>query len=229
MAQTGGVPVTVGSPPGPFPQNKQNEPAVAIDPLNPNIVAAGANDEIDVAPCAGSSCPFTPGVGTSGVYFSTNGGGSWSQPAYTGFSARTGTGQAGPIGTIPGYFEAGLVSDGDPALAFGPRPVNGHFSWANGVRLYYGNLTSNFPGAVAFKGVEAIAVSRTDDLAGAMAGHNSAWMPPVIVSRQNSALFSDKDAVWADNAVSSPFSAASTPATSPSAARRKAARRHPSR
>jgi len=31
-AQAGGVPVTVGSPPGPFPQNKQNEPAVAIDP-----------------------------------------------------------------------------------------------------------------------------------------------------------------------------------------------------
>ena len=204
-AQTGGVPVTTGSPSGSFPQNKQNEPAVAIDPLNPKIVAAGANEEIDVAPCAGSSCPFTPGVGTSGVYFSTDGGASWSQPTYTGWSARTGTGQVGPIGTIPRYFQAGLVSDGDPALAFGPRPVGGHFSWANGVRLYYGNLTSNFPGIAAFKGFEAIAVSRTDDLAGAMAGLNGAWMPPVIVSRQNSALFSDKDAVWADNAASSPF------------------------
>ncbi len=204
-AQAGGVPVTVGSPSSPFPQNKQNEPAVAIDPLNPSIAVAGANDEIDVAPCAGSSCPFTPGVGTSGIYFSSTGGASWSQPAYSGWSARTGTGKVGPIGTVPGYFEAGLVSDGDPALAFGPKPVNGHFSWANGVRLYYGNLTSNFPGTSTFKGFEAIAVSRTDDLAGAMAGHNSAWMPPVIVSRQNSALFSDKDAVWADNAASSPF------------------------
>ncbi len=204
-AQVGGALVTVGSPTSPFPQNKQNEPTVAIDPLKPKIVVAGANEEIDLAPCVGSSCPFTPGVGVSGVYFSTNGGASWTQPTYSGWSARTGTGQVGPIGTLPGYFQAGLVSDGDPALAFGPRPVNGHFSWANGVRLYYGNLAENFPGTSAFKGFEAIAVSRTDDLAGAMAGHNSAWMPPVIVSRQNSALFSDKDAVWADNAATSPF------------------------
>ena len=204
-AQASGVPVSTGSPPGPFPQNKQNEPAVAIDPLDPRLVVAGANDEIDLAPCAGSSCPFTSGVGISGVYFSANGGASWSQPTYSGFSARTGTGGAGPIGTLPGYFQAGLVSDGDPALAFGPKPANGHFSWANGVRLCYGNLTENFPGTSTFNGFEAIAVSRTDDLAGAMAGMNGAWMAPVIVSRQNSALFSDKDAVWADNAATSPF------------------------
>jgi hypothetical protein len=203
-AQAGGVLVTVGSPSSPFPQNKQNEPAVAVDPLNAKMVVAGSNDEIDLAPCVGSSCPFTPGVGVSGVYFSTDGGTSWSQPTYSGWSARTGTGKVGPIGTLPGYFQAGLVSDGDPALAFGPRLVGGHFSWANGVRLYYGNLAQNFPGTSTFKGFEAIAVSRTDDLAGAAAGHNNAWMPPVIVSRQNSALFSDKDAVWADNAASSP-------------------------
>src|SRR5215471_20832399 len=66
-AQASGVPVSTGSPPGPFPQNKQNEPAVAIDPLDPRLVVAGANDEIDLAPCAGSSCPFTPGVRISGV------------------------------------------------------------------------------------------------------------------------------------------------------------------
>jgi hypothetical protein len=206
-AQTGGSAlVTVGSRTTHFPQNKQNEPAVAIDPLDPAIAVAGANEEIDVAPCAGSSCPFTPGVGTSGVYFSTDGGARWTQPTYQGgWSARTGTPGIGPIGTLPGYLQAGLVSDGDPALAFGPRPVNGHFSWANGVRLYYGNLTANFPGAKAFSGFEAVAVSRTDNLAAAMANDASAWMAPVIVTRQNSALFSDKDAVWADNVASSPF------------------------
>jgi hypothetical protein len=36
--------VTVGSPHHPFPRNKQNEPAVAIDASRPSIVAAGSND-----------------------------------------------------------------------------------------------------------------------------------------------------------------------------------------
>jgi hypothetical protein len=36
--------VTVGNIGTPFPQNKQNEPAVAINPAVPNIVAAGVNE-----------------------------------------------------------------------------------------------------------------------------------------------------------------------------------------
>ncbi|HET8630585.1 MAG TPA: sialidase family protein [Thermomicrobiales bacterium] len=208
-AAGGDVLVTNGSPPSPFPQNKQNEPGVAIDASHPMVLAAGSNDELDLAPCDGSSCPFTTGVGVSGIYFSFDGGKTWTQPTYQGWSARTGTPMVGPIGTLPGYFEAGLASDGDPALAFGPRPgPDGTFSWANGSRLYYANLAANF-GATrseeAFKGFEAIAVSRTDDVQAAASGDKSAWMAPVIVSRQNAALFSDKDAIWADNAASSPF------------------------
>lgn len=202
------APVTVGSPPTPFPQNKQNEPAVAIDPLNPQVQVAGANDEIDLAPCKGSSCPFTPGVGVSGVYFSFDGGKSWTQPTYHGYSARDGSPGPGPTGTLPNYYENGLVSDGDPSVAFGPRPGPNGFSWSNGVRLYYANLTSNFDstrGEQAFKGFEAIAVSYTDDLQGAAAGQNSAWSDPVIVSKQNAALFSDKEQVWADDAATSPY------------------------
>jgi len=202
--------VSVGSPVTPFPQNKQNEPAVAIDPSNPMVVAAGANDEIDLAPCSGSLCPFTPGVGTSGIYFSFDGGASWTQPTYTGFSARNGTpGEGGPIGTLPNYFEAGLVSDGDPILAFGPRPDgDGHFSWGNGSRLYYANLAANFStmrGEEVFRGFEAIAVSHADDLAAAAAGDKAAWSNPVIVSsRLSQTTFSDKEHIWADNAESSP-------------------------
>jgi hypothetical protein len=201
--------VNTGSPPTPFPQNKQNEPTVAIDPTNPSVLAAGSNDEIDEGPCVGGDCPFVQGIGNSGIYFSFNGGASWTQPTYQGWSDRTGTPGVGPIGTLPHYFEAGLVSDGDPVTVFGPRPdSSGHFSWSNGSRLYYSNLTSNFAterSDQTFKGFEAIAVSHADNLAAAAGGDASAWSNPAIVTsrRQSATTFSDKEDVWADNAASS--------------------------
>jgi hypothetical protein len=154
------------------------------------------------------------------VYFSFDSGDTWTQPTYSGISARGCLGVVGdtdppctpdtngPIGTLPGYAAVGLQSDGDPAVAFGPVPGPGGFSWANGSRLYYANLTANVAATrtdQAFKGFEAIAVSRTDDVAAAAASDASAWKAPVLVSRQSSTTFSDKEQVWADNASSSPF------------------------
>jgi hypothetical protein len=219
--------VSVGSPATPFSQNKQNEPAVAIDANHPNVVVAGANDNIDMEACnAGddTTCPFTPGVGVSGVYFSFDSGTTWTQPTYTGLTARGCLGavgdadpactpQVGPIGTLPWYYEQGVVSGGDPAVAFGPKPdAQGNFSWTNGSRLYFANLTANLGAKrseFSFKGVEAIGVSRTDDAtaaAGGGAAGMAAWKPPVTITGSNSAAgFTDKEQIWADNAETSDF------------------------
>jgi hypothetical protein len=221
--------VTTGSPTSPFAQNKQNEPAVAVNPAVPTIAAAGVNDEIDLEGCnnrSDTTCPFTRGVGVSGVYFSDDSGSSWMQPVYSGWTARDCIGlvgtqpgnpadncdpHVGPIGTLPRYFESGLVADGDPAVGFGPRKgADGKFSWSNGWRLYYATLASNFSGERSertFKGFEAIAVSRLDseNYASAKAGNNNAWKAPVIVTKQNSALFSDHEMVAVDDTASSPF------------------------
>ena len=221
-ALTPEVVVSNGSPPGPFSQNKQNEPAITADAYTPSILAAGANDEIDMEPCnsgADNTCPFTPGIGVSGVYFSFDSGDHWTQPTYTGLTARNCpdtvgpdagcTPTTGPIGTLPWYAEAGLVSDGDPAVAIGPAPGPNGFDWTNGERLYYANLTAGSSATgleQPFRGFEAIAVSRTDDMAtaaqGGTAGKN-AWQRPVLISRQSSTTFSDKEQIWADNAASS--------------------------
>jgi hypothetical protein len=214
LAGSGDAKVSVGSPQNQFPRNKQNEPGLALaqNAADPRILVAGANEESDLEPCPRKAptedirCPFTAGVGVSGVYFSFDAGDSWTQPTYSGWTARSGTPHLGPIGTLPRYYESGLVADGDPALAFGPAPGDDGFSWDNGARLYYANLTSNFPGKTTFNAQEAIAVSRTDDVNAAAQGKKSAWMAPVLASRQLKAnIFSDKESIWADNAASSKF------------------------
>src|SRR5881397_3548032 len=88
-----------------FPQNKQNEPSIARDPLTGALIA-GANDEVNNNLCSGtttplaSPCPFTPGQPTSAYYRSTDGV-HWSG------------------GYLPGFDTIGRVSGGDPSLDVG--------------------------------------------------------------------------------------------------------------
>src|SRR5215218_5441580 len=137
--------VTEGSADGVMLQNKQNEPTVAINPVAPTQIAGGANDNIDLEACNlgnDRTCPFTDGVGVTGVSFLSGDGVTWNQPDYTGYSKRhclgdpssdedtcaartSSTTPPGLIGTVPWYWESGLVSDGDPVMVFGHRPAGG--------------------------------------------------------------------------------------------------------
>jgi hypothetical protein len=209
-----GVDPQVGSgPPLPGLRDAQNEPAIAVDagaltrgiarPSQP--LAIGANDYFDEAPCGTNGCTFVPGVGISGVYFSSDGGTSWTkqgQLRYAGFTARVGPpARAGRIVTVPRFAKL-RASHGDPSLAFGPIPA-GTFNWSNGSRLYYATLAQRFklPDAAP----QVIAVSRTDRLSAAAGGTTSAWLPPVVVSNRTPGdAYADKPALWADNAASSP-------------------------
>jgi hypothetical protein len=223
-----GALVSVGSPPDIAARNAQNEPALAVDPTAPNILAAGANDLVDTQPCSklasttAGTCYFPQGhynlgVGLMGVYFSFDSGHSWIQPTYHGLTAagcdptaEPCTPQPGPINTIPNFFENGLRSRSDPGVAFGPVPENGTFSYANGTRLYYATLATNLTdtrieqGGV--NGSTGITVSHIDNLTPARVADQSNWSNPVFVPANISATSSlDKEQVWADNAASSPF------------------------
>ena len=75
-----------------------------------------------------SDCSFFPGVGTDGIYTSSDGGVSWTN--------------RGLIDSQASWAGRGVISDGDPVITYGPKPGAGGFSYANGVRAYYSSLAS---------------------------------------------------------------------------------------
>jgi hypothetical protein len=214
--------VSNGTPATTTPENHQNEPSLAVDAHQPNVLVSGWNDFGDAIPCPqqtatqdGTCLAGPPGLGLSGVGFSFDSGRTWVQPTYTGWTGRLCPpdpdcpGQFGPIGTLPWYYEEGLSSGGDPAVAIGPRPGAHGFSWANGSRVYYSDLVSTisgaFPSHQQLKG-GGIALSRLDNPTPSRVLQKSSWMRPVIINTRNSqTAFEDKDQIWADNASSSPY------------------------
>ena len=65
--------VSVAGPTTPYLPNAVNEPALTVDVHAPAVLAAGANDLVDSAPCNGSSCDLTPDIGISVIYISLDG------------------------------------------------------------------------------------------------------------------------------------------------------------
>ena len=131
--------VSSGSNPTPFSQNKQNEPAVAIDQRPPERPRGGLERRArhgGLQRRPGQRLPVHRGRRRVRDLLLLR---QWPEldasRRYTGWSARDDCQGApgtttipcepdhnGPIGTLPRYDEVGLVADGDPALAFGPAP-----------------------------------------------------------------------------------------------------------
>jgi hypothetical protein len=186
-----------------FPTNKQNEPTIAVNPTNSNmLLLAGANDEQKEPPCGpgpvrgatapANDCSFFPFVGTSGVYTSSNGGTSWTN--------------RGVLDDQAAWKASPFVSDGDPVIVYGPKPNgSGGFTYANGARAYYASLASYKDGQSPFTSnpnkapPELIVVSYSDD-------NGVTWSAPVIAfTKENPNNFNDKEDIWADKNPASPF------------------------
>jgi hypothetical protein len=182
-----------------FPTNKQNEPTVAVNPIDSSRLIAGSNDEQRQPPCGpgpvrgldapASDCSFFPGVGTAGIYTSSDGGVTWTN--------------RGLLDDQASWQTANLVSDGDPVIVYGPKPNGtGGFTYANGARAYYSTLASFKPGTSPFppnKAPELLAVSYSDD-------NGVTWSAPVVATtKKNPNDFNDKESLWVDNLSSSPF------------------------
>ena len=87
--------VTVASPSNTHPQNAQNEPALAVNPTRPNVLAAGANDLVDMQPCSQQASttagaarsrwePSTWASASSGSTSPSTAATRWAQPTYSG-------------------------------------------------------------------------------------------------------------------------------------------------
>ena len=181
-----------------FPTNKQNEPTIAVNPLDDNRLIAGSNDEQRQPPCgpgpvrgldaAPSDCSFFPNVGNSGVYTSSNGGMTWTN--------------RGLLDDQASWLSSPLVSDGDPVIMYGPRPdSSGKFSYANGTRAYYATLAAykdNVGPYPANKAPEFLAVSFSDD-------NGAIWSAPVIATPNHPVNFNDKEWIAVDDNPDSRF------------------------
>jgi len=175
-----------------FPTNKQNEPSIAVNPASANLVA-GSNDEQQQPACGApirqidpDDCSFYPGVGTDGVYTSSDNGATWLN--------------RGLLDDQAGWKASRFVSDGDAVLVYGPSyNTSTHTFSHSSYTAYYQSLASYKPGQQpGNQAPEFIVVSRSTN-------NGSTWSGPSEITHATGKIFNDKNAIWADKNPSSPY------------------------
>jgi len=160
----------------------QNEPAVAVDPTNPNRIVVGMNDyaprawscTVDGTPCSALA------DGYSGTYYSNDGGATWCCVSTD--PSHLGTLIPGVERLTGGIYDAG----GDPSLAFNSQGV-----------VYYAGL-----GFDRTAPPNTVAVNRgTFDGSGALT-----WSQPTFINPTTSpSTLNDKEWIAVDSHTGSPF------------------------
>ncbi len=171
--------VTVNQDPNGAPQN---EPAIAIDPNNPNRIVVGMNDYITRTwSCTIGSTPCSAlGDGYSGTYFSNDGGQTWCCTATD--PQHLGTLIPGVEHLTGGIYDAG----GDPSLAFNTQGT-----------VFYAGL--GFDRTAAPDSVEVS--TGTFDGNGQLS-----WSAPTFINAVKSpSILNDKEWITVDAHVGSPF------------------------
>jgi hypothetical protein len=159
----------------------QNETAIAVDPNNPQVIVAGANDYVSRTwPCtiAGTPCSAL-GDGYSGTYLSTDGGQTWCCTATD--PNHLGTLIPGVERLTGGQYDAG----GDPSVAFDSHG-----------NVYYAGLGFNRESAP-----NTVTVNRGTINNGALT-----WSAPTFINQTTSpAILNDKEWIAVDHNPASPF------------------------
>jgi hypothetical protein len=166
----------------------QNEPAIAVDPNNPNRIVVGANDYVTRTwSCKIQGIPCSAlGDGYSGSYYSNDGGATWCCAATD--PRHLGTLVPGVTRLSGGTYDAG----GDPAVAFDSRG-----------RVYFAGLGFNRPlPPRSLWGPNTVTVNRgTFNDEGRLR-----WGPPTFIDQTTDpAIFNDKEWIAADYHKDSPF------------------------
>jgi BNR repeat-like domain len=159
----------------------QNETAIAVDPNNPQVIVAGANDYVSrtwSCTIAGTPCSAL-GDGYSGTYLSTDGGSTWCCTATD--PNHLGTLIPGVERLTGGQYDAG----GDPSVAFDSRGT-----------VYYAGLGFNRTSAP-----NTVAVNR-----GTINNGSLTWSAPTFINQTTSpAILNDKEWIAVDHNPASPF------------------------